>query len=236
MGRLLSVVVILLLSTAGHAESRPVMVFSCQLAPTLPLFQSLDKLYQQAFALIGYQFEMVFQPNVRSVHSANSGQTDGTCFRVAAFTDSPAASNLVRVDRRVAALEFGVWSGREDMQHLDMSALLAGAYRIGYIRGAWLIEDLLTKRSNLSLNSGVETPQSGVGMLLGGRIDAYIDHKYQVDETLSYMGKNKLMLIPAANAIPLQDVYPYLNKTHDKLVEPLRRALNYILSQPGNGD
>lgn len=236
MGRLISLVMILLLSMVSRADSRPVMVFSCQLAPTLPLFQRLDKLYQEGFARLGYQFEMVFQPNVRSVHSASMGHTDGTCFRVAEFAGSPTAQNLVRVDRRVAVLEFGVWIAKESMQHLDMPALLAGEYRIGYIRGAWLIERMLAKRSNLHLNSGIETPQSGVGMLYGGRIDAYIDHNYQVEDTLSYMAKNHLRLLPSSAGFALEAVYPYVNKKHEKLVEPLRRALDDILTHLRNSD
>ncbi len=236
MGRLISLVIILLLSMVSKADSGPVMVFSCQLAPTLPLFQRLDKLYQEGFARLGYQFEMVFQPNVRSVHSASMGHTDGTCFRVAAFADNSKAKNLVRVDSGVAVIEFGVWIAKERMQQLDIPTLLAGDYRIGYIRGAWLIEQMLEKRSNLHLNIGIETPQSGVGMLHGGRIDAYIDHNYQVEDTLSYMANNQLRLLPSSVGFALEEVYPYLNKKHERLVEPLRRALDDILTHPRKSD
>lgn len=207
------------------------IVFSCQLTEENLFYKQLNQRYSDAFSRLGYQFRMEHQPNVRSVHSANSGVVDGNCFRVSDFVDNTKYKNLIRVDYVVGELSFDIWR-LNNGQTKPYTNLIHPHHKIGYTRGANIIKRQLESNNKSNPITPINETISGFQMLILGRIDIYIEHSYKAENAFKQLPIEERALVINSGSYLMVNVYPYLNKQHRHLSKPLAKALHSLESMP----
>lgn len=200
--------------------------FSCWIPPTSRYHGKLERIYREAFAALGYDFEMIYRPMQREIHEANQGISDGVCARDLSYLSSAPQSPLLRVDVVVAHAELQVWSNRPGIQINNTIQLNASPLRIGYIRGASGNETMFTKE-RLATAQAIIDAEVGLKMLSAGRIDLLIIIDASVKRLLPKMKLRKD--IYNVGTLYLQQAYVHLHPRHRDLLpaftEELRRRI-----------
>lgn len=220
---------VLFASTAG-AEPRPVIVFSCWIPPSLPLHHRLKTLYVNAFDALGYDFEMHYRPNQRSLMEAKAGVSDGECARTAGYGRENPDSNLIRVNTQIASTYLEAWSNAPDRKLENIEALLNASYRIGYVRGHVAIQTIMEQFPQLHLTS-VTSTEHGLKMLSAGRLDFFINTSVSTRQELDNLDL-PTAVYPAGHLMTLRG-HPYLNARHRALAEGLAEELQRRLPEKG---
>lgn len=179
--------------------------------------QVLQLVSEQAFRRIGREFQLINLPSERSLIEANEGAIDGEGLRVSGLESS--YPNLVRVPEAYTQISFVAFSR-------DATIKLAGwkslqPYRVAFINGWKLFE---SKAGNARRVNKVSEPQQLFHMLDQGRIDLALYTLADGNALIREM--NLLAIAPLFPTLKDVDMYLYLHRRHQDLVEPLARAMS----------
>jgi len=183
----------------------------------------MDKVVQQAFAHINVQLDTVQLPAERGLINANSGLVDGEMSRINGLTKS--YPNLIPVPEKIMDWEFVAFSKKD----IDLSkgwASLAN-HSVALINGWKILENNVPKSSDVVK---VKNPTQLFTLLELNRTDIVLFEKWG---GLVLIKKNKLKDIRLLSPIlAKREMHIYLNKKHNKLINPLNKAL---LEMKSNG-
>lgn len=225
-----ALLLILLLSNAALSTAEGKIRFFCGLNANSNFYSAYSELYKQAFASLGYDFEMLQRPLKRVTADLASGAADGDCGRVSSLNELLQQDSFIRVNTQIARVHTGIWTYNPSIQSITEVDLVSKAYRIGVMRGALLLR---AKLKSLAVEfEELDSPAMGLKMLYAGRIDVFIAPNIRIDATLELepdiqSPKN------VGNLLAL-DIYPYLNERHKHLAQPLAAALQSMLADPDN--
>lgn len=224
-----------LLLSAGACKSRqheverevePVkVVFSMGLPEEDPLFQEVEKLYNEAFTRLGYTFELITAPTKRSLMDADSGVVDGDAARVYNVNEKNNYPSILRVNEPIRRVKLVVYSNNSSLTINSWDDLKG--LNIAYIEGVKYIEERLAPYNE---DRNVRTffkPAVIFKKMLEGEIDVYIDREGVIESALE---QEELTDIVRIAVLGEADLYPYLHKTNRHLVEPLAEVLREMKS------
>lgn len=221
---------LLLAVSARPDEPRPGIVFSCWVPPDVPIYQRLEDLYRNAFNALGYDFEMHYRPNQRSLMEASAGITDGECARTDSYGRENPESNLVRVDTQIAETTLEAWSHDADLQLSRVEELGTQTFRIGYVRGHVAVGAIMAQYPNLPLTS-VTSTKHGLKMVSVGRLDLFIGTSISTRQRL-----DSLQLphpIYSAGHLMVLRGHPYLHQRHQHMADAFASELEKRLPEGG---
>lgn len=182
----------------------------------------MEALYRDSFAAIGYEFEMVSKPPLRSLAEANSGITDGECARVANYNAADPKSPLKRVDVMIAKTNLDAWSYDNTIKFDGVASLLTNNYKIAYGKGTVAMA-LLLSRFPLNHVQEVNSIELGIKMLARKRFDVLISpsaiFKYELSRTSV---ETKLYFV---GTLMVLEGYPYLHERYHHLIPTLTEEL-----------
>lgn len=203
-----------------------VITFGCSVPKHSLAFSKLEEAYRRAFHAVGYDFRMFSLPRVRERVELFSGNIDGTCARgnVSPFSDHPSLL-LVRVP--ITQITLKVYSRHPFRPVTDLRQLPEGK-RIAFVRGTKLAELLLLRAPQLK-HVGVVTPEIGVKMLAGERVDYFVGLPAVSDYILNSLNiKKMLYVVSELQPIPL---HAFIHKRHITLQEPLEQYFKRVLEE-----
>ncbi|GAA5314994.1 MAG: hypothetical protein AseanaTS_01980 [Candidatus Pelagadaptatus aseana] len=204
------------------------IVFSCSIPAQYPLFEVVEDFYRQAFEALGYRFTMVPMPRIREMAEVINGRVDGSCVRtnLPPFNDK---EHLILVDVPLAGVSTIILSTRQ-LDGEPEQILTSG--RLGYVRGSQVSINALKHFPGMEV-VGLNTQESGLKMLVAGRIDYLLDNSVVVKIVSETLGIESLLYRKSFGDPVL--LYPYLNRRYEELAEPLAEQLRHQLQQyPGN--
>lgn len=219
-----------LLASMAAADSRPTIVFSCWIPPSVPLHKRLTRLYVDAFDALGYDFQMHYRPNQRSLMEASAGVTDGDCARTDTYGQENPSAPLVRVNTQIASTSLEAWSGDPDLNVNNLDSLVEHEYRIGYVRGHVAVRSLVERYPTLRLTA-VTSTEHGLKMLTAGRLDLFLGTSISTRQEIEAL-QLPVTLYSAGRLMMLRG-HPYLNEAHRALAEPLATELEKQLPEGG---
>lgn len=196
------------------------IVFSMGLSENDHLYIDLERLYKEAFARLGYSFEMISAPTKRSLIDADSGVVDGDAARVYNLNDNRDYPDLLRLEEPVARVKIVVYSNNSSLNIRSWDDLKG--LNIAYIEGIKFIEGKLAPYNE---NRNVATffkPAVIFKQMLEGSIDVYIDREGVIESALEAEGLTSIVKIATLEEL---DLYPYLHKSSSHLVDSLADIL-----------
>ena len=128
-----------------------------------------ERILKEAYARLGIDFEFKELPNVRSLFTANSGDTDGEFLRLAGLEQS--YPNLKMISVPIAYVDIVVYTKDKNFAVEGWQSL--SPYSIGLERGVILIEEK-TRGMNVE---AVTTIQQAFLKLNAGRTDIVVDSR-----------------------------------------------------------
>lgn len=215
---------------APAAEPRSTIVFSCWIPPSVPLHQRLSTLYTKAFDALGYDFEMYYRPNQRSLMEARAGVTDGDCARTDTYAQENPDMPLVRVEAQIASTSLEVWSSVPGLEINSLDGLAARDYRIGYVRGHVAVSSLMEHYPGLRLTSVTGT-EHGLKMLNAGRLDLFLGTSVSTRQEIEAL-QLPATLYSAGHLMVLRG-HPYLSREREALATRLAEELKKRLPEGG---
>ncbi|GAA5317827.1 MAG: hypothetical protein AseanaTS_30340 [Candidatus Pelagadaptatus aseana] len=206
----------------GGGRGRPI-VFVCSLAREVPVYDQIYSNYSQAFAALGYRFEMIHLPILRAEAELLSNRVDGSCGRAADFFKI--WPEIVKVAEPVMPVTIQAWSRNVSLQVGGRDSFRGKGYRVGVVRGTHTIKHLLMQYGQKHLIH-VTSPIIGMKMLAAGRLDIFVDSATSVRSVVQRMGINQPLYM-VGNLHHL-DVYPALRPGLEALAQPLARELKSL--------
>ncbi len=177
--------------------------------------------YTEAFARLGYGFELYALPSERGLLESNSGRMDGDAGRIR-FNSALAAAypNLVRVTEEIASVLIGAYTA-DDAIHLNSwKDFTSRNLVIGYSRGLKIAEKRFLGHVDAKYLSDVADIRQGLRMIRRGRIDVMVAAQASVESVLSE-AEFKDSSIVLAGIVEVVSAFPYLHKKHRELVPQL---------------
>ncbi len=223
-----ALLVLLCLSVSGASASDETIRISTSYKTLLSTPEQtgmLDLVLKEAFRRIGRHAEIVFTPNERSLLSANNGQLDGEINRIAGMEKE--FPNLVQVPEPNMTMHFVAFATR-DIPISGWESLRP--LRIGIEKG-WKILERNTE--GFPLVTTVMNANQIFDMLLADRIDVALYSELGGYEWLRQMHCTHVRRLDPPLAS--RDMFLYLNKKHQDLVEPVAQALR-DMKQDGTYD
>ena len=204
--------------------------FSCWVPPASRYSIILGRIYREAFAALGYDFEMIYRPMQREIYEANQGTSDGVCARDISYLSGAPQSPLLRVDAVVARTELQVWTHLPGIKIENLSELNASPLRVGYVRGSSGNEKIFTKE-RLATAQALLDAEIGLKMLSAGRIDLLII----IDATAKRLLPKTQLRNPVYNAgtVYSQQLYVHLHPRHRDLIPALTEELRRRIPEGG---
>ncbi len=175
----------------------------------------LDLLLKEAFRRIGLEAEIVFNPTGRSLSDVNEGLADGEMNRIEGMEKN--FPNLVRVPEPNMVMDFVAFSKKDlpiDGWHSIQDL------RIGIVRGWKILEENTSSFPDVTL---VPTETELFNMLDKDRIDVALYDKLTGYEQIHLRGFEGMFHLEPPLAS--REMFLYLNREHENLVEPLAQAL-----------
>lgn len=227
---------VLLLSTATCIanDNSPAkhISFTCSLAPNIPAVQRLEGYYRDAFANLGYTFEMHERPSKRAIAEAAAGTSDGECARVQGALAAEYRDTLLPVNVIIGRTTINIWSRQQEP--LTVADLGKPQYIIGYVDGSEASRKILEQ---LTANLGDQAPKfiainnhkTALRMLTAGRLTHCIGAKFTYEAAAINTGlTNKVF---DSGTIYTAQATPLLNIKHRDLLEPFTRELHAIIDE-----
>lgn len=204
--------------------------FSCWIPPESPYHAKLKQIYAEAFAALGYDFEMIYRPMQREIYEANQGISDGVCARDWSYLSGAPESPLLRVDVVVARTELQVWSNDPDIKIANAGELNASSLQVGYVRGSSGNEVIFSKERMATAQALIDA-EVGIKMLSAGRIDLLII----IDATLQRLlpGMQLRNDIYNAGTLYSQKAYVHLHPRHRDLLPAFTEELRQRIPAGG---
>lgn len=176
-----------------------------------------DRIVTEAFRRIGRAVVLShLASSERCLKNVNDGHDDGNYVRIRGVErDYP---NLVMVPEPVSRFSFTAFVRQDGPKNLTWEGL-AGR-RVGYANGWKLAEQRLKGRQNVSV---ARDEEALFALLAAGRVEVIVAGLHGGGEILRTRGYKDLR--PVLPPLESRDMFLYLHKRHQALVEPLAAAL-----------
>jgi hypothetical protein len=208
------------------------IIFTCPIDGSVILWEKVNAVYTQAFAQLGYDFEMQLAPRARSVLSAQTNSSDGDCGRSKAAITVKDHSELMIVNAVIFNGHTSVWSlDKSETLESFHHNLLKKKVLVGVVRGSLSINRYLQDLDVTNIYE-VNSTKQGFQMLLAKRLPYLLDFDAQVLYYLNTLNSTQQRPHRIGNLLTIK-YYPVLNKRHQRLVIPLAEAINKIINQRG---
>ncbi|MDA8139095.1 MAG: transporter substrate-binding domain-containing protein [Desulfobacteraceae bacterium] len=193
--------------------------------PGTYLYRLAELVYSEAFARLGYGFELYALPLERALLEVDAGRMDGEVARIE-FDNALAAQypNMIQVPEPVSQIPWAAFSTDRRLHFSGWEALGRGKLRVGCPRGYKLAETALQGHVTPQLLFAMTDIDQGLTMLQHGRIDVLVAVAPIVESILK-QSRFKDAGIFQAGILEKTPTYPYLNQKHRDLVAPLAAAL-----------
>jgi len=159
-----------------------------------------------------------------------SDMLDGSCARKKDFADSNDASKVVLIDTPVGRSSVSVWRHIGHLHAPLPENMFSEGAKVGYLRGTSIAKLLVAKQADATLVSFLK-PDLGIKTLAAGRVDYWVGFTATVKFLAEKLGLN-VAIVKVAN-VGTSTLYPFLNKKHKNLVEPLSKELDVIFLERG---
>ncbi|MBN2875294.1 MAG: transporter substrate-binding domain-containing protein [Spirochaetales bacterium] len=183
----------------------------------------LDLVLVEAFRRIGVRAQIVYTPTGQSLHDVNAGILDAEINRIAGMEAQ--FPNLRRLDEPNMTMDFVAFSSRpigiggwESIRDLD----------IGLVRGWKILEE---NTADFPHVTRLPTERELFTMLAKGRIDVALYDKLTGYAVIKDLGYDQLYHLEPP--LERRDMYLYVNKKHEALVEKLSVSLR-AMKQDGS--
>jgi hypothetical protein len=100
--------------------------FTCTGRPNESGYQFVEKLYQRAFASLGYKFSMSHAPRQHALKLLRTEQADGDCGRVATFEELTGLTNTLLLKQAYRTVQFSAWHNPKQVISEDRSQIHVG--------------------------------------------------------------------------------------------------------------
>jgi hypothetical protein len=213
------------LSWTSLAWSSEKIVFTCTVNEVNRNYIDLSEIYTEAFAALGYEFEMLTPPAGRGIAMLVSEVVDGDCGRSGRFIEITGMHNLQKVPEPIREVSVSIWTNLPGLKTASLSDVDKQGGRVGYVRGYVGIRSMLDSLSHLepiSLNDTV----TGMKMLSANRLDFFVglDAKIRLEmATLEFKHP-----IYRSGRLDSTYIYPYLTKKHAHLAVGLAKEIRRI--------
>lgn len=206
---------------AARAERARTLRLSTAFGP--PIFSAdgsgyFNQLIGEAAARIGYAVEIDAPPAERALVNANAGIVDGDGPRIHDLGEIGSYPNLMRVPPPLLDIDFVAFTREPAIEVAGWASL--APLNVGIVRGWKVLEQNITGTRSL-----VRTKTSALlfGLLRNGRIDVAVIDRASGIATARQMAISDIRL--SQRPLVRRPMYLHLHNRHDKLVEPLARAL-----------
>ncbi len=193
-----------------------------------PAYAEMYDIYTEAFARLGYQFRLVFQPGERSMIDANQGVADGEAARIMNL-DGKRYANLIRVPESIITMQEGAYAVDDSITVDGWKSLTNTAYRVGSLKGIKATEQKLPLYFDNEHIVSFTTPKQGFAMLKAGRIDLFFVGAQVEGSPLMQSGEYDG--VKRVGVVETKILYPWLHKRHRELVQPLADVLQTMKSE-----
>ncbi|GAA5314846.1 MAG: hypothetical protein AseanaTS_00500 [Candidatus Pelagadaptatus aseana] len=221
------------LSLAAQAHARPMVTFTCPIPSSLPQWQSLTEVFTEAFDRLGYDFAMVYLHTKRELFShKNTDDYDGLCVRLQSFNQEAADYNLLFINAPVGDPYTSLWRNKASTPATDSGQpiTLQPNTQAGFLRGSSLSEKYINSFPAVTAISFLR-PDQGLKTLAAGRIDYWIGFGYTSDYLAARLNLGDT--IEKVADIRQDFLYPFLNKKHVELKQPLEQEIDRIMAERG---
>jgi len=203
--------------SVATASADPLRLSTANLAPVVTTAGDgyLDRIVNRLFRNAGVGYEVKRIPARRGLVEANDGYLDGDMGRVAGVAEE--FRNLVAVPEPVITVAFAGLFLRDDIQ-IRTAEDFAG-YRIGYIRGWSLAQDMFAENDGVQVVRNAETLMT---MLAQDRIDVAF---MTIAPALHIADRLGLNGVSVTEWRLKRDLFLYLHRRHAELVPVLRDLL-----------
>lgn len=182
--------------------------------------------FNEAFARLGYGFELHSFPSERALAESNAGRMDGEAGRIQ-FDATLAAMypNLVEVNEPTFLVSVGAYTADASIRLNGWTDLANRHLVIGYPRGLKVTERRLVGHVDAAYLQGVNHVRQGLMMLRLGRIDVLVGLQTSVESVLdeAVFVDSGIVLAGIIEVVP---VFPYLHKKHRALAPRLAAVLS----------
>ena len=181
--------------------------------------------FNEAFARLGYGFELHAFPSERALTESNAGRMDGEAGRIQ-FDAALAATypNLVEVNEPTFFVTIGAYAADASIRLNGWTDLADKQLVIGYPRGIKVTERRLVGHVDTKYLQGVNNIRQGLKMLRIGRIDVLVGLKTSVESVLGEAAFVDSGIV-SAGIMEVVPVFPYLHKKHYALAPRLAAVL-----------
>jgi len=176
----------------------------------------MDKVTEIALSRIGYKLQLVKLPAERGLVNVNQGLDDAEMSRIAGL--NKIYPNLKQVPEKIMDWKFVVFS-KKNIDLKDGWSALSGK-NVAFINGWKILEKNVPDSANINK---VKTDNQLFLLLEKDRTDFVIYEKWSGLEIIKNNNYKDIRLIEPPLAV--KDMFIYLNKKHDHLVEPLSASL-----------
>jgi polar amino acid transport system substrate-binding protein len=176
----------------------------------------IDLLVPTLFQRIGVEAVGVqYAASERAMLNANSGIDDGVVLRIKGL--ERAYPNLVRIDEKILDNDFVAYAKYLKLSPKSFADLKP--FQVAHINGWKIFENGLPADTAVTK---VQTPEQLFSLLANDRADIVLYERWQGNHLIAEQGiKAQLLWPPLAS----MEMFMYLHKKHEHLVEPAARAL-----------
>lgn len=188
----------------------------------------LTLIYQDAFARLGYELRYEGYPGGRAPYMAERGEVDGEIHRAAGYQEQ--TRTLKRVPEPHFTVSYQAYALRPGIQLQGWDGLLGTDYRVEFRRGAKLPELMLTRVVAPGRLSDIATVEQGMGKLLKGRSDLYVEQTLVASQALATLTSQhrEYAAIYSVGTLETADSYVYLHERHQELLVPLAEVIRQM--------
>ncbi|MCG9725145.1 substrate-binding periplasmic protein [Vibrio brasiliensis] len=198
-----------------------------------PQYAFYQKVYQEAFTTLGFEFKYELHPSKRATQMANHGKVDGEPQRVFGYANQN--PNQIRVDEPIFENRTLAFSIDPTLEISGLESLIDSDLRVDYLRGsAWSKKNLaaVVDPGNLQI---VDESDQGFQKLIKLRSDVFIVLEVIGLKTMQSHYDYTLAGVQVVGQVGSNLSYPYLHKSHAELVPKLEQVLRNM-KQSGRYD
>lgn len=210
----------------GHAKQ--VIVFTTIFPQSMSFFSKMTSIYTEAFGRLGYDFKLISQPGERAMIDANQGTVDGEAGRIMSI-DGEQYPNLMRVPYPIVTMQDGAYAMDGTIKIEGWESLAGKPYRVGLLKGIKSIEQKLPIYVDAEHLVTLSSVEQGIKMLQAKRIDLFLVGTQVEDMEIMQSGAYKK--VKRVGIVETKVLYPWLNKRHQDLVQPLADMLETMKSE-----
>ncbi len=176
----------------------------------------IDLLVPALFQRIGVvAVGMQYAASERAMLNANNGIDDGVVLRIKGL--EKAYPNLLRIDEKILDNDFVAYAKNLALSPKSFADLQP--YQVAHINGWKIFENGLPVDAAVTK---VQTPEQLFSLLVSNRADIVLYERWQGNHLIAEQGIKAQMLWPPLASM---EMFMYLHKKHEHLVEPAARAL-----------